>query len=152
MDEAIQQYLKRRYNMLIGERTAEQIKIAVGSAVPTGDNLSIEVKGRDLVHGVPRAVVVNEDEIRDALVEPINQIVDVVKIALEKTPPELSSDIVDRGIAMAGGGSLLRNLDTLIADETGLPVTLVKDPLAAVVVGSGMVLDQLDTLKDVIAH
>jgi rod shape-determining protein MreB len=138
--------------MLIGERTAEQIKISIGSAIPTGDNLSMEVKGRDLVHGVPRAVLVSEDEIRDALLEPINQIVDVVKMALEKTPPELSSDIVDRGIAMAGGGSLLRNLDVLIAEETGLPVNLVDDPLAAVVIGSGMVLDQLDMLKDVIAH
>jgi rod shape-determining protein MreB len=152
MDEAIANYVKRRYNMLIGERTAEQIKISVGSAIPTGENLSIEVKGRDLVHGVPRAVLVSEDEIRDALLEPINQIVDVVKMALEKTPPELSSDIVDRGIAMAGGGSLLRNLDVLIAQETGLPVNLVDDPLAAVVIGSGMVLDQLDMLKDVIAH
>lgn len=152
MDEAIANYVKRRYNMLIGERTAEQIKIAVGSAIPTGDNLVMEVKGRDLVHGVPRAVMVSEDEIRDALLEPINQIVDVVKMALEKTPPELSSDIVDRGIAMAGGGSLLRNLDVLVAEETGLPVTLVDDPLAAVVIGSGMVLDQLDMLKDVIAH
>lgn len=152
MDEAISNYVKRRYNMLIGERTAEQIKIAVGSAIPTGENLVIEVKGRDLVHGVPRAVVVTEDEIRDALLEPINQIVDVVKMALEKTPPELSSDIVDRGIAMAGGGSLLRNLDKLISEETELPVTLVEDPLAAVVIGSGLVLDQLDMLKDVIAH
>ena len=152
MDEAIANYVKRRYNMLIGERTAEQIKISIGSAIPTGDNLSMEVKGRDLVHGVPRAVLVSEDEIRDALLEPINQIVDVVKMALEKTPPELSSDIVDRGIAMAGGGSLLRNLDVLIAEETGLPVNLVDDPLAAVVIGSGMVLDQLDMLKDVIAH
>ncbi len=152
MDEAISNYVKRRYNMLIGERTAEQIKIAVGSAIPTGENLMIEVKGRDLVHGVPRAVVVTEDEIRDALLEPINQIVDVVKMALEKTPPELSSDIVDRGIAMAGGGSLLRNLDKLISEETELPVTLVEDPLAAVVIGSGLVLDQLDMLKDVIAH
>ena len=152
MDEAIANYVKRRYNMLIGERTAEQIKISVGSAIPTGENLSIEVKGRDLVHGVPRAVLVSEDEIRDALLEPINQIVDVVKMALEKTPPELSSDIVDRGIAMAGGGSLLRNLDVLIAQETGLPVNLVDDPLAAVVIGSGMMLDQLDMLKDVIAH
>jgi rod shape-determining protein MreB and related proteins len=151
MDEAISNYVKRRYNMLIGERTAEQIKIAVGSAIPTGENLKIEVKGRDLVQGVPRAVTVTEDEIRDALLEPINQIVDVVKMALEKTPPELSSDIVDRGIAMAGGGSLLRNLDKLISEETGLPVTLVEDPLTAVVIGSGMVLDQLDQLKDVIA-
>jgi rod shape-determining protein MreB len=150
MDEAIANYVKRRYNMLIGERTAEQIKIAVGSAVPTGENLAIEVKGRDLVQGIPRAVVVTEDEIREALVEPINQIIDVVRVALEKTPPELSSDIVDRGITMAGGGSLLRNLDRIISHETGLPVVLVDDPLSAVVIGSGTVLDQLDMLKDVI--
>lgn len=150
MDEAIAQYVKRRYNMLVGERTAEQIKIAVGSAVATGENLSIEVKGRDLVQGVPRAVVVSEDEIRDALLEPVNQIVDVVRIALEKTPPELSSDIVDRGITLAGGGALLRNLDKLISRETGLPVVLVDDPLSAVVLGSGAVLDQLELLKDVV--
>lgn len=150
MDEAIANYVKRRYNMLIGERTAEQIKIAVGSAIPTGDNLSIEVKGRDLVQGVPRAVVVNEDEIREALVESINQIVDLVRVALERCPPELSSDIVDRGITMAGGGALLRNLDRLISQETGLPVVLVDDPLSAVVLGSGAVLDKLDLLKDVV--
>jgi rod shape-determining protein MreB len=150
IDEAIANHVKRRYNMLIGERTAEQIKIAVGSAVPTKEKLSVEVKGRDLVQGVPRAVVVTEEEIREALLEPINQIVDVVRIALEKTPPELSSDIVDRGITMAGGGALLRNLDKLIAQETGLPVVLVDDPLSAVVVGSGIVLDQLELLKDVI--
>lgn len=150
MDEAIANHVKRRYNMLIGERTAEQIKIVVGSAIPTGENLSVEVKGRDLVQGVPKAVIVTEEEIRDALIEPINQIVDVVRISLEKCPPELSSDIVDRGITMAGGGSLLRNLDRLIAQETGLPVVLVDDPLSAVVLGSGMVLDQLDVFKDVI--
>ncbi|MCO6432593.1 MAG: rod shape-determining protein [Deltaproteobacteria bacterium] len=150
MDEAISNYVKRRYNMLIGERTAEQIKIAVGSAISTGENLSIEVKGRDLVQGVPRAVTVTEDEIREALLEAVNQIVDLVRVALEKCPPELSSDIVDRGITMAGGGALLRNLDKLIAQETGLPVVLVDDPLSAVVLGSGAVLDKLELLKDVV--
>ena len=150
MDEAIQSYVKRRYNMLIGERTAEQVKIAVGSALPSGQNLSMEIKGRDLVQGVPKAVVVSEDEIRDALLEPINQITEVVRMALEKTPPELSSDIVERGITMAGGGSLLRNLDKLISQQTGLPVVLVDDPLSAVVIGSGAVLDHLDLLKDVV--
>jgi len=150
MDEAISNYVKRRYNVLIGERTAEQIKIAIGSAMPTGENLSIEVRGRDLVQGVPRAVVVTEDEIRDALIEPINQIIEVVRTALEKTPPELSSDIVERGITMTGGGSLLRHLDRLISKETGLPVVLVDDPLTAVVLGSGAVLDQLELLKDVV--
>jgi rod shape-determining protein MreB len=150
MDEAIHNYVKRRYNILIGERTAEQVKIAIGSALPTGQNLSIEVKGRDLVLGVPKAIVVTEDEIRDALIEPINQITEIIRIALEKTPPELSSDIVERGITMAGGGSLLRNLDKLIAQQTGLPVVLVDDPLSAVVIGSGQVLDRLDLLMDVV--
>ncbi len=152
MDEAITHYVKRRYNVLIGETTAEQIKIAIGSASPTGENLAIEVKGRDLVLGVPRAITVNEDEIREALAEPVNQIIDLVRSALEKTPPELSSDIVERGITMAGGGSLLRNLDKLIASETGLPVVLVDDPLSAVVLGSGSVLDKLELLKDVVVH
>lgn len=150
MDEAISNYVKRRYNMLIGERTAEQIKIAVGSAISTGENLSIEIKGRDLVQGVPRAVVVTEDEVREALLESVNQILDLVRVALERCPPELSSDIVDRGITMAGGGSLLRNLDKLIGQETGLPVVLVDDPLSAVVLGSGAVLDKLELLKDVV--
>ena len=152
MDEAIVNYVKRRYNVLIGERTAEQIKIAVGSALPTEENLSVEIKGRDLVQGVPKAVVVTEEEVRDALMEPINQIVDVVRIALEKAPPELSSDIVDRGIALAGGGSLLRNLDLLISQETGLPVIMVDDPLSAVVMGSGAVLDQIDLLREVVVQ
>ena len=152
MDEAISNYVKRRHNMLVGERTAEQIKIAVGSALPTGENLTVEVRGRDLVQGVPKSAVITEEEIRDALLEPVNQIVEVVRIALEKTPPELSSDIVDRGITLTGGGALLRNLDRLISRETGLPVVLVDDPISAVVVGSGAVLDQLDQLKDVILN
>lgn len=150
MDEAISNYVKRRHNVLVGERTAEQIKIAVGSALPTGENLSIEVRGRDLVQGVPRSIVVTEEEVRDALIEPLNQIIEVVRIALEKTPPELSSDIVERGITLTGGGALLRNLDRLISKETGLPVVLVDDPLSAVVIGSGQVLDQLELLKDVV--
>lgn len=150
MDEAIANYVKRRYNVLIGERTAEQIKIAVGSVLPSGDGLKVEVRGRDLVQGVPKAIVVSEEEVRDALFEPVNQIIDLIRVALEKTPPELSADIVDRGITLTGGGALLRNLDKLISQETGLPVILVDDPLSAVVVGSGVVLDQLDTLKDVV--
>lgn len=150
MDESIVNYIKRRYNILIGERTAEQIQIAVGSALPTGQNLSIEVRGRDLVHGVPKAIVVTEEEVREALIEPINQILEIIRVALEKTPPELSSDIVERGITLAGGGALIRNLDRLISEETGLPVVLVDDPLSAVVMGSGALLDQLDLLKDVV--
>jgi rod shape-determining protein MreB len=150
MDEAIQNYIKRRYNMLIGERTAEQLKIGIGCAKVSDDSiLAMEIKGRDLVQGVPKAVEVTQDEIRDALIEPINQILETIRIALEKTPPELASDIVDRGITMTGGGSLLRGLDRVISEETGLPVTLVEDPLSAVVMGSGAVLDQLDLLKDV---
>jgi rod shape-determining protein MreB len=135
---------------LVGERTAEQIKISIGSALPTGDNTMLEVKGRDLLQGIPKAVLISEEEIREALAEPLNQIIEVVKIALEKCPPELSSDIVDRGIAMAGGGALLRNLDKLIARETGISTVLVQDPLSAVVIGSGAVLDQLEILKDVV--
>jgi rod shape-determining protein MreB len=150
MDEAIMNFVKRRYNVLIGERTAEQIKIAVGSVMPTGERLAVEVRGRDLVQGVPKSIMVSEDEVRDALLEPVNQIVDLIRVALEKTPPELSADIVERGITMTGGGALLRNLDKLISEQTGLPVILVDDPLSAVVIGSGVVLDQLDTLKDVV--
>jgi rod shape-determining protein MreB len=149
MDEAIQNYIKRRYNMLIGERTAELIKISIGCAKVTDEELTMEVKGRDLVQGVPKAVLVHQAEVRDALIEPINQILETIRIALEKTPPELASDIVDRGITMTGGGALLRGLDRVIAEETGLPVMLVDDPLSAVVIGSGMVLDQIDLLKDV---
>ncbi len=150
IDEAIANFVKRRYNVLIGERSAEQIKIAVGSVIPTGEKLAYEVRGRDLVQGVPKSVVVTEDEVRDAILEPVNQIVDLIRVALEKTPPELSADIVDRGITITGGGALLRNLDKLISQETGLQVVLVDDPLSAVVIGSGVVLDQLDVLKDVV--
>lgn len=150
MDEAIANFVKRRYNVLIGERTAEQIKIAVGSVMPTGEGLCVEVRGRDLVQGIPKSIIVTEDEVRDALIEPVNQIIDLIRVALEKTPPELSADIVERGITMTGGGSLIRNLDKLISQETGLPAILVDDPLSAVVIGSGVVLDQLDILKDVI--
>ncbi|MCB0353063.1 MAG: rod shape-determining protein [Bdellovibrionales bacterium] len=152
MDEAIQNYVRRRFNILIGESTAEKIKIAVGSALPTGEELAIEIRGRDLVQGVPKAAIVTEAEIREALLEPINQILDVVHIALEKTPPELSSDIVEAGIALSGGGALLRNLDKLISRETKLPVRVVDDPLAAVVIGSGEVLDHFDLFGDVIVN
>lgn len=152
MDDAIQNYVRRRYNMLIGERTAEEIKLAVGTALPTGNNIELEIKGRDLVQGVPKAATVTEDEIRESLLEPINQIIDVVQIALEKTPPELASDIVDRGITLAGGGAMLRNLDKLISERTGLPVMIADDPLSTVVVGSGEVLDHLELLKDVVLN
>jgi len=150
LDEAIINYVKRRYNILVGERTAEQIKISVGTAVPTGENLSIEVKGRDIIHGVPSSAVVTEDEIRHVLLEPLNHILELIRVALEKTPPELAADIIDRGITLTGGGALLRNLDKLISQETNLPVVLVEDPISAVVIGSGAVLDQLEVLRDVI--
>ncbi len=150
MDEAIQHYVKRHHNVLIGETTAEQIKIAIGTVTPTNENLSVEVKGRDLVNGIPKAIVVTQEEIRNALLEPVNQIIDTIRLALEKTPPELASDIVDRGIALTGGGSMLRNLDELISQGTGLPVVLVDDPLTAVVLGSGAVLDRFEELKDVV--
>lgn len=152
MDLAIVNFVKRNYNMMIGDRTAEQIKIAIGSALPTGENLSVEVRGRDLVGGLPKTIEVSEDEVREALREPIRQIIEVVRQSLERTPPELAADIVDRGITISGGGALLRNLDALMRQETGLPVVLAEDPLTAVVMGSGKILDQIDLLRDVTIH
>jgi rod shape-determining protein MreB len=149
MDESIIQHVKRKYNLLIGERTAELIKITIGSAYPGSEIQTMEVKGRDLVAGVPKTVEITDEEIREALMEPVHQVVESVRIALERTPPELASDIVDKGIVLAGGGSLLRNLDVLLREETGLPVTLAEDPLTAVVMGAGKVLDELSLLRDV---
>jgi rod shape-determining protein MreB len=149
MDEAIGQYIKRKYNLLIGERTAELIKITIGSAYPGDEIQTMEIKGRDLVAGVPKTVELSDEEIRDSLLESINQIVEAVRVALERTPPELASDIVDKGIVLAGGGALLRNLDVLLREETGLPVTLAEDPLTAVVMGAGKALDELSLLKEV---
>ncbi len=149
MDEAIVNFIKRHYNLAIGERTAEQIKIAIGSAVPTGDDHIVEVRGRDLIGGLPRTIEISENEIYEALKEPSRLVVEAVRQSLEQTPPELAADIVDRGIMLAGGGSLLRNLDVLIRAETGLPVTLAENPLTSVVMGCGRVLDQLEMLKDV---
>jgi rod shape-determining protein MreB len=149
MDEAIVQYIKRKYNLLVGERTAELIKITIGSAYPGSELQTMEIKGRDLVAGVPKTVEITDEEIRDSLLEPINQIVEAVRIGLERTPPELASDIVDKGIVLAGGGALLRNLDTLLREETGLPVMLADDPLTAVVMGAGKMLDEMSLLRDV---
>jgi rod shape-determining protein MreB len=146
-DEAIVNYIKRQYNLLIGERTAEQIKIEIGNAFPFDEVKYCEVKGRDLVVGSPKTVTVSSDEIREALVDQVNIVVDAVKQALERTPPELAADIVDKGIVLAGGGSLLANFDILIRERTGLPVMYAEDPLKCVVIGSGKVLDQLDLLK-----
>jgi rod shape-determining protein MreB len=149
MDEAIIQYLKRKYNILIGDQTAEKVKCTIGSAYPIGEMMEMEVKGRDLVAAVPRTIKVNSDEIREALSEPINAIVGAVLAALEKTPPELSSDIVDRGIVLTGGGALLRNFDVLLREQTGLPVMVCDDPISAVVVGTGKALDHINLLKEV---
>lgn len=148
-DEAIIQFIKRRHNLMIGERTAELIKITIGSAYPGDEVRTMEIKGRDIVAGIPKTVLISDDEIRDCLLEPINQIMDAIRVSLEQTPPELASDIVDRGVVLAGGGSLLRNLDSLISEETGLPVTRASDPLTSVVMGAGMALDEIDLLKDV---
>src|SRR5215207_6858158 len=152
MDEAISQYIKRKYNLLIGERTAELIKITIGSAYPGEEVQTMEIKGRDLVAGVPKTVVITDEEIRDSLLEPINQIVEAVRLSLERTPPELASDIVDRGIVLAGGGALLRNLDILLREETGLPVMMADDPLTAVVMGAGKALDEISLLREVAVH
>ncbi len=149
MDEAIIQYVKRKYNLLIGERTAELIKITIGSAHPIEEDLTMEIKGRDLMTGIPKTVELSAEEMRDPLVEPINQIVEAVRVALERTPPELASDIVGNGIVLAGGGALLRNLDVLLSAETGLPVAQAEDPLTAVVMGAGKALEELAFLREV---
>ena len=149
MDEAIIQYLKRKYNLLIGERTAEQIKIEIGSAYPLKEELKMEIKGRDLVEGVPKTLTITDSEVREALAEPVATIVEAVRMALERTPPELSADIVDRGIVLGGGGALLRNLDQRLRDETGLPVVAAEDPLASVVLGTGRLLSEFDLLRKV---
>jgi rod shape-determining protein MreB len=149
MDNAIMQYLKRKYNLLIGERTAEQIKIQIGSAYPLKEELRMDIKGRDLVEGVPKTLTISDEEIREALAEPVATIVEAVRMALERTPPELSADIMDKGIVLSGGGALLRNLDQRLRDETGLPVVLAEDPLASVVLGTGRVLSDIDLLRKV---
>src|SRR5574340_1063884 len=141
MDEAIIQHVKRKYNLLIGERTAELIKMGIGTAYPTEEELTMDIKGRDLVAGVPRTLTVTSSEIREA-----------VKVTLERTPPELAGDIADRGIVLAGGGALLKNLDVLLREETGLPVFLAEDPLSSVVIGAGKALEELDILRQVTAQ
>jgi len=148
MDRSIVQYVKRKYNLLIGERTAEEIKIKIGTAMLGEESAKEEVKGRDLVTGVPKTITLTDAEVFEALTEPIAVIIDAVHSALENAPPELSSDLVDRGIMMAGGGSLLRNLDVLISKETGLPVKVSDDALYCVVLGIGKVLDELDFFRD----
>jgi rod shape-determining protein MreB len=151
LDEAIVNYLKRAYNLFIGERTSEQIKLDLGSAYPLEKELTMEVKGRDLVAGLPKTVTITSQEIREALAEPVSRIVEAVRITLERCPPELSADLVDRGIVLAGGGALLRGLDKLITEETGLPVHVAEDPLSAVAEGTGKALQEIDFLRAVAA-
>jgi rod shape-determining protein MreB len=152
MDEAIVQYIKRKYNLLIGERTAEEIKIEIGSAYPLEKKVTMEVKGRDLIAGIPKILVISDEEVREALLEPVTQIVDAIKNALERTPPELSADIVERGIVLAGGGALLKGLDVLIREETELPISIAEDPLTCVVRGAGKVLDEMHLLRQIQTH
>ena len=149
MNEAIVEYLKKTYNLMIGERTSEDIKIKIGSAYPLEEEISMEVKGRDLVAGLPKTVTVTSEEIREALQEPLRAILECTKISLERTPPELAADLIDHGIVMAGGGSLLRGLDKLISEETGLPVHITDDPITAVANGTGIVLSEIQYLKKV---
>jgi len=149
MDDGIIQYLKRKYNLLIGERTAEQVKIDLGSAFPLKEEIKLEIKGRDLIEGVPRTLTITDEEIREALAEPVTTIVEAVRMALERTPPELSADIMDKGIVLSGGGSMVRGLDQRLRNETGLPVVLAEDPLSSVVLGTGRVLEDIDLLRKV---
>ena len=150
MDEAIVQYIRKNYNLLVGERRAEEIKIRLGSAYAMGgERRTMEVKGRDLIDGIPKTIVIGDDEIRESLREPIMTIVDAVRTALERTPPELAADIVDKGIVLTGGGALLKGLDQLLRQETNLPITVAEDPLSCVALGTGKVLDELDLLKKV---
>src|ERR1700752_4828240 len=149
MDEAIIQYIKKQYNLLIGERTAEQIKIEVGSAFPLEERMTMEIKGRHLIEGVPKKITITDEEIREALAETVNVIVDAVRVALERPPPELSADIVDRGIVLTGGGSMLKNLDKRLREETGLPLAMAEDPLSSVVLGAGKMLSDFNLLRNI---
>jgi len=149
MDDAIVQYVKRKYNLLIGERTAELVKVTIGTAYPDKDIKTMEIKGRDLIDGLPKILQIDSEEIRGSLSETINTIIGAVRIALERTPPELAADIVDRGIVLVGGGALLKNLDILLKEETGLPIIRADNPLSAVVLGAGKALDELPLLKEI---
>ena len=152
MDQAIIQYIKRKYNLLIGESTSEVIKMTIASAYPLEQETTIEVKGRDLVAGIPKTLTIGSEEVRMAIAEPLNAIVETVKVVLEQTPPELAADIVDRGIVLTGGGAQLKNLDMLLREETELPVTIADNPLTTVVLGSGKALDDIHLFKEVLLH
>ncbi|MFP6637838.1 MAG: rod shape-determining protein [Nitrospinaceae bacterium] len=147
MDEAIVNYIKKKYNLLIGERTAENLKISIGSAYPMKKRMTMEVKGRDLIGGIPKTLIISDEEVREALTETFRDIVDAVKIALEQTPPELAADILDKGVVVAGGGSLIKGLDTLLKEATGLSITISADPLSAVALGTGKVLSDTKLLE-----
>ncbi|TDI39724.1 MAG: rod shape-determining protein [Acidobacteria bacterium] len=149
MDEAIIKYLRKKYNLLIGERTAEQVKMEIGSAYPLDKPVTMEIKGRNLIEGIPKTLVVSDEEIREALEETVSILISAVRVALERTPPELSADIVDRGIVLTGGGALLKNLDKRLREETGLPVSMGEDPLSSVVLGTGRMLEDVDLLRKV---
>lgn len=150
MDDAIILHLKKAYNLLVGERTAEEIKIRIGSAFPLEEEIKIDAKGRDLVSGLPKTVTVSSEEVRESLSEPVNTVVEAVRDTLERTPPELSSDLVDHGIYLTGGGALLRGMDKLLASATDIPIHITEDPLTTVVMGTGKILDELSVLKDVL--
>ena len=147
LNEAISTHLKKSYNLMIGERTAEEIKIRIGSAYPLEEETTLDVKGRDILAGLPKTVTITSEEIREALSEPLSAILEAVRIALERTPPELSADLIDRGLILAGGGALLRGIDKLISEETGLPVHIADDPLTAVALGTGRYLSDFRLLK-----
>jgi rod shape-determining protein MreB and related proteins len=149
MDEAIIQYIKKTYNLLLGERTAEAIKMEVGSAFPLEERITMEIKGRHLIEGVPKTITISDEEIREALAETVSVIVDAVRVALERTPPELSADIVDRGIVLTGGGALLKNIDKRLREETGLPLAMAEDPLSSVVLGAGKMLSDFNLLRKI---
>ncbi|OGW12442.1 MAG: rod shape-determining protein [Nitrospinae bacterium RIFCSPLOWO2_12_FULL_45_22] len=149
MDEGIINYIKRKYNLLIGERTGEEIKNSVGSAYAMNETKTMQIKGRDLITGIPKNIQISEEEIRESLSEPVNVILEAIKTSLERTPPELAADLVDKGIILAGGVAQLRGLDVLLREETGLPITVAEDPLSAVVLGTGKILDEIDLLKKV---
>jgi rod shape-determining protein MreB len=150
MDEAIINYIKRKYNLLIGEMMAEGIKLEIGSAYKTDSaRQTMEIKGRDLVSGIPKTLILDDDEVREALAEPVSQILNGIKLALENTPPELSADIVDKGIVLAGGGALLKGMDVFLREETSLPIIIAEDPLTCVALGAGKVLDDEEILKKV---
>jgi rod shape-determining protein MreB len=149
MDEAVMNYLKRKYNLLIGERTAEAIKMEIGSAYPLDKPMTMEIKGRNLIEGVPKSITIDDSEIREALSECVSTMMNAIRVALERTPPELSADISDRGIVLTGGGALLKNLDKRIREETGLPVSVADDPLASVVLGTGRMLSDFNLLRKI---